>query len=616
LSLPPPNPASAAALFSAFVFGRRNRVISLWSPAVSRAPASHPAITAALRDCRRTAWSVGLFSGAVNILMLAGPLYMLQVYDRVLASRSVPTLIALSLLLGGAFIVQAVIDLVRSRIVARAAGFLDQHLSAVVHGAVIRLAAVGRSGGDAHEPVRDLDQIRAFLTGQGPIAIVDLPWIPVFLFICALVHPWLGLLSLAGGILLAGATLLTERASRGPARDANRAARARARQTEADRRNSESAIAMGMQGFLETRWLALNAAYLASAQRASDAIAFYASLSKIIRMALQSAALGLGAYLVIHQELMPGAMIASSVTMARALAPIETAIANWRGFVAARDAIRRLTEALARAGTDPEQTALPKPSSSLTAQSVAINAPESRQLLIGNVGFALGAGEVMGVIGPSGCGKTSLVRALVGVWRPAQGAIRIDGAALEQWPADILGPEIGYLSQGVDLFDGTVAENIARMRPDRDDGAVVRAAQAAGAHDMILRLPNGYDTPIGQGGAALSAGQRQRVGLARALYGDPFLIVLDEPNANLDGEGETALLEAIRNVKARGGIVILVAHRAAMLAVCDKLLVLCDGTQQAFGTARDLLRQPEARAVPAANPNLRIVSAAAGEGVR
>jgi ATP-binding cassette subfamily C protein len=300
--------------------------------------------------------------------------------------------------------------------------------------------------------------------------------------------------------------------------------------------------------------------------------------------------------------------------MARALAPIETAIANWRGFVAARDAIRRLKESLARAGTDPEQTALPKPAQSLAAEGVAITAPEGRQLIVGNVSFALAAGDAMGIIGPSGCGKTSLVRALVGAWRPAQGAIRIDGAALEQWPSGIIGPETGYLSQGVDLFDGTVAENIARMQPDRDDSAVVRAAQVAGAHEMILRLPNGYDTAIGHNGAALSAGQRQRVGLARALYGEPFLIVLDEPNANLDGEGEAALLQAIRGVKQRGGIVILVAHRAAMLAVCDKLLVLCNGTQQAFGAARDLLARPEPRAAAATNPNLRIVSAAAGEG--
>ena len=553
----------------------------------------------------------------VNTLMLAGPLYMLQVYDRVLVSHSVPTLIALSVLLCAAFALQATMDLIRSRVVTRSAGFLDEHLSAVVHTAVIRLSAAGRQIGEVHEPVRDLDQIRTFLTGQGPIAIVDLPWIPVFLLICGLIHPWLGMLSLIGGIMLASATLLTEWASRTPARDANRSARARSIMVEADRRNSETTIAMGLETALSQRWLALNEGYLAAVERSSDVITFYASLSKVTRVMLQSAALGLGAYLVIHQELMPGAMIASSIMMARALAPIETAIANWRGFVAARDSIGRLTHALARVGTDPVRTALPKPRGSLVAESVTVVPPEGKAAIVGNVSFSLTAGEVMGIVGPSGSGKTSLVRALVGVWRPAQGAVRVDGAPLEQWPPEIIGPDLGYLSQAVDLFDGTVAENIARMAVEPDDGAVVRAAQAAGAHEMILRLPHGYDTRVGQAGAILSAGQRQRVALARALYGDPFLIVLDEPNANLDGDGEAALLQAIRDAKARGAVVILIAHRAGMLSVCDKVLILRDGAQYAFGPCHEILSNLAPRpAIAVTNTNLKIVGAAANGGVR
>ena len=346
-------------------------------------------------------------------------------------------------------------------------------------------------------------------------------------------------------------------------------------------------------------------------------IGFYASLSKMTRMILQSAALGLGAYLVIGHELMPGAMIASSIMMARALAPIEIAIANWRGFVAARDSLGRLTNVLTRVGTDPVRTALPKPSRSLVAENVAVISPEGKTAIVGKVNFTLAAGEVMGIIGPSGSGKTSLVRALVGVWRPAQGAVRVDGAALEQWPPKIIGPDLGYLSQAVDLFDGTVAENIARMNVEPDDGAVVRAARAAGAHEMILRLPDGYDTRIGEAGAILSAGQRQRVALARALYGDPFLVVLDEPNANLDGDGEAALLQAIRDTKARGGIVVLIAHRAAMLAVCDKLLVLLDGAQHAFGPCHEILRNMTPQpAVAVTNANLKIVGGAANGGVR
>lgn len=591
----------------------------LSSSLASRVRTPHPAIAAALSDCRQVLWSVALFSAVVNMLMLAGPLYMLQVYDRVLASHSIPTLVALSVLLCGAFALQATLDLIRGRIVTRAAGFLDAHLSGVVHAAVIRLSASGRQASDMPEPVRDLDQIRSFLTGQGPIAIVDLPWIPAFLLICALIHPWLGLLSLVGGLLLASATLMTEKASRSPAREVNRHARARSVMVDAARRNSETAIAMDLEPALSQRWLALNTTYLAAVARASDVVSVYASLSKVTRMMLQSAALGLGAYLVIRGELMPGAMIASSIMMARALAPIETAIANWRGFVAARDSVGRLTHALERIGPDAVRTALPKPQHSLAAEGVTVVPPEGKAAVVGNINFALTAGEVMGIVGPSGSGKTSLVRALVGVWLTAQGKVRIDGAALADWPRDIIGAELGYVSQAVDLFDGTVAENIARMAAAPDDGAVVRAAQAAGAHDMILRLADGYDTRIGPAGAMLSAGQRQRIALARALYRDPFLIVLDEPNANLDSDGEAALLKAIQDARARGAIVVVIAHRTGVLSACDKLLVLRDGTQHAFGPCRELLRAmsaPPAQqpAVASGGTNLKIVSDATHGG--
>ena len=590
-------------------------MIGMSSTPTLRAEVAHPALAAALTDCRHTFWSVALFSSVVNLLMLAGPLYMLQVYDRVLASHSVPTLIALSVLLFGALAFQALMDLIRSRLVMRSAGFLDEHLSAVVHSAVIRLSAFGRQTGEVHEPVRDLDQIRSFLTGQGPIAIVDLPWIPVFLLLCGLIHPWLGMLALMGGIVLAGTTLFTERASRAPARETNRSARARSITLEADRRNSETIIAMSLEPALSQRWLTLNAGYLRAAERSSDVVSFYASLSKMTRMMLQSAALGLGAYLVIGHELMPGAMIASSIMMARALAPIETAIANWRGFVGARDSIVRLRRMLTQLGTEPVRTALPRPSRSLVAENVTVVAADGRSAIVGNISFELTAGEVMGVIGPSGSGKTSLARALVGVWLPVRGAVRIDGAALEHWSPEIIGPNLGYLSQAVDLFDGTVAENIARMAVAPDDSAVIRAAQAAGAHEMILRLPKGYDTRIGEAGAILSAGQRQRIALARALYGEPFLIVLDEPNANLDGDGEAALLRAIRGAKERGAIVILIAHRAAMLAVCDKVLVLREGAQHAFGPCHEILRSMTSQpAVATSNANLKIVAGAASGG--
>ena len=574
-------------------------------------------MTAALADCRGVFCNVAVFSAVVNLLMLAAPLYMLQVYDRVLTSHSIPTLLALSGLLCGAFALQTGMDLIRGRLVTRAARFLDEHLAAAAHLAIVRLCALGRTGATA-EPVRDLDRIRTFLTGQGPIALVDLPWIPLFLLLCGLIHPWLGLLAFGGGVLLAGLTLLTEIATRSAAREANQNAQSRSRLAEEDRRNAETTAAMRMESHRSRRWRSLNTRYLTATERAADAVNLYAGLSKMVRMMLQSAALGLGAYLVIRQALMPGAMIASSIMMARALAPIETAIANWRGFVAARDSGRRLSRMLAETADPPSPTALPAPCGEFAVENVAVVAPGGSSAIVAGIGFTLNAGEAMGIIGRSGSGKTSLVRALVGVWQPARGSVRIDGAALEQWPPEILGPAVGYVAQAVDLFDGTVAENIARMATQPDDAAVVAAARAAGAHDMILRLPAGYDTLIGQGGEMLSAGQRQRVALARALYGDPFLIVLDEPNANLDSDGEAALLQAIDGAKRRGAVVILIAHRMGMLSVCDKLLVLADNAQQAFGPAAEVLRglAPQQPAVATAKAGLKLVAAATEESVR
>jgi PrtD family type I secretion system ABC transporter len=571
---------------------------------------AHPDVAAALRDCRRAFWSVALFSGIVNLLMLAGPLYMLQIYDRVLASRSVPTLIALSVFLVGAYAFQGTLDLIRSRVVVRAAALLDQHLALTVHAAVVRLAIASRHPGEAHQPVRDLDQIRAFLTGAGPIAMVDLPWIPVFLFVCFLIHPWLGTASIAGGVVLFAITLLTERASRTPARMVARDGGMRSALVEADRRNSETIVAMGMTGVLAKRWARINDQYIAAVGLATDVTSSYSSVSKVLRLLLQSLILGLGAYLVIRQELTAGAMIAASIMMGRALAPIETAIANWRVFIAARQSVTRLSDTLARVQRKDAATALPKPVRSLEVEQVTIAAPGSPSPIVGNIRFGLKAGEALGIIGPSGAGKTSLVRVLVGIWPPAKGSVRLDGAALDQWDPELLGRHVGFVSQTVELFDGTISENIARMEIAPDAEAVLRAAQAAGAHDMILRLPGGYDTKVGEGGAVLSGGQRQRIALARALHGDPFLVVLDEPNSNLDGDGEAALQQAIINLKARGAIVVLIAHRPAALAACDKVLLLTNGLQQNFGPRDEVLSKIIARPVqPAsASGNLKVVS--------
>jgi ATP-binding cassette subfamily C protein len=559
--------------------------------------------------------------------MLAGPLYMLQVYDRVLASQSVPTLVALSILLLGAYAFQGILDMIRSRVVVRVSRLLDRHLSSVTQDAVVRLAVANRQSSDANQPVRDLDQIRSFLTTPGPVAIVDLPWMPFFLLICFLIHPWIGIASLVGAIALLTTTLLTERASRFPSREAARTGGQRAAMVEANRRNSETITAMGLGGALTRRWESVNDAYLVATERACDIVGSFGGLSKVLRMVLQSAMLGLGAYLVIRHEMTAGAMIASSIMMARALAPIETVIANWRGFLAARDSARRLSDVLSRMGVTPDRTELPRPQRSLDVESVTVAAPGTASVIVNNINFRLAAGDVLGIVGPSGSGKTSLVRALVGVWRPVRGSIRLDGAALDHWTPDALGPHVGYVAQAVDLFDGTVAENIARMKLEPNPEAVIGAATAAGANEMILRLPSGYDTRIGDAGSVLSAGQRQRVALARALYDDPFLIVLDEPNANLDSEGETALLQSIRMAKLRGAIVIMIAHRASALAVCDKVLVLREGAQQAFGPRDEVLRKlaPQQQVQPNSQPagqqgvmhaavNLKVVEPSGGGG--
>jgi ATP-binding cassette subfamily C protein len=480
-------------------------------------------------------------------------------------------------------------------VVVRGAALLDRQLSRAVHGGVVRMGILSRTPGEALQLVRDLDQIRAFLTSAGPIAIVDLPWMPIFLAICYFIHPWLGILSLIGALVLMVMTILTERASRAPARALARDSGMRGAMIEADRRNSESAVAMGMVGTLADRWERVNLRYLEAAGRSSDIVGSYGSLSKVLRLFLQSAILGLGAYLVIRNELTAGAMIAASIMMGRALAPIETAIANWRGFVGARQSTYRLSDMLTRLRTGSTATELPKPTESLDVEGIAVGAPGSEAVILRDIRFKLNAGEALGIIGPSGAGKTSLLRTLVGIWPPLRGTARLDGAALNQWDPEALGRSIGLVSQGVELFDGTIAENIARMAIEPDSEAVLRAARTAGAHDMILKLPAGYDTRIGEGGTILSAGQRQRIGFARALFGEPFMVVLDEPHANLDNEGEIALTQALQALKARGAVVIIIAHRPSAISVCDKVLVVANGAQQAFGPRDEVLQKVVAR---------------------
>jgi ATP-binding cassette, subfamily C, type I secretion system permease/ATPase len=561
-----------------------------------------PTIRAALQSCRSVFLSLGLISGVINILMLTGSFFMLQVYDRVLPSQSVPTLVGLALLATVLFVLQGALEVIRSRVNVRIGAHLDHTLSSRVYDALVRLPLKTRGDGDGLQPLRDLDYVRSFLSGGGPAAFFDLPWLPVYLGICFLFHFWIGVTALAGSLVLIALALLTEYRMRAPAKEAARFATTRTAFAAAGRRNAEVLKAMGMSRHVGDRWSAANRDYLAANERASDIASGLGGLSKVFRTILQSAVLAVGAFLVIRQESTAGIIIASSILTSRALAPVELAIANWKGFVAARQGAQRLYQLLELLPAEQEPMRLPKPKSALSVTNVAVLPPGSERLAVTDISFELKSGQGLAIIGPSGSGKSSLARALVGVWQPARGNVRLDRATLDQWSSGVLGQHIGYLPQDVELFDGTVASNIGRFDVKAKPEEILEAAQAAGVHDLILSLPGGYATPIGELGTAISGGQRQRIALARALYGNPFLVVLDEPSSNLDSDGEGALTQAIMNVRARGGIVIVVAHRPSALAGVDQVLVMRDGKQQIMGAKDEVMNKLMRPSAPIATP--------------
>lgn len=539
--------------------------------------------------------SVGVFSGFVNVLALAGSFYMLQIYDRILPSESVPTLVALTGLLIGLYLVYGMLDLVRVRLMGRVGARFDHDVREPVFNALHTLPLRQQSSVDAAQPLRDLDQVRSFLSSLGPTAFFDLPWVPIYLFAVYLLHPVLGMTAAAGAALLVLIAILTEVRSAKPTQAAAQSGMDRSALSEAMRRNAEVIQAMGLARHLRQRWGDVSDRFVGEQMAASDTVTGFGTLSKVLRLLLQSGILGLGAYLVILDQVTPGVIIAASIITSRALAPVETSISHWRGFVAARQAYRRLNEVLAGAlsGADGEPIDLPAPRSTLSVQALAIAPPGVKVPVIRNVSFDLKAGDGLGIIGPSAAGKSTLVRALVGIWKPMAlgGAVRLDGAALQQWTPEKLGRHIGYLPQDVELFAGTIADNISRFDPEQNDEDIVRAAKVAGVHDMVVQLSDGYLTEVGESGRQLSAGQRQRVALARALYKDPFLVVLDEPNSNLDAVGEAALAGAIQSVRKRGGIAIIVAHRPSALATVDQVLAMANGQVADFGPKDDVLRK-------------------------
>jgi len=560
-------------------------------------------VNSAITRCRGAFLAVGIFTGLLNVLALTGSIYMLQVYDRVLPSHSVPTLVGLTILLVVIYAGMGALDVLRAKMLTRIGMKIERALRRRVLSCVLLLPLRTGQSGDGLQLVRDLDHLRSFLSSAGPTALFDLPWMPFYLLIVYLMHPWLGALALVGAVILVTITLMMEFKSREPTNKSALAGAARNTFSEISRRNSESIQALGMGPRIVSMWEELSERQLFHQVGATDMATGFGSFSKILRQVLQSAVLGLGAYLVIEGEASAGIMIAASILVSRALAPIELAIANWRGFISARQGAERLTKMLKLLPERQDGLKLPRPQSSLSVEGLWVSVPGQRRPIIQNTSLELKAGDGLGVIGPSASGKSTLARALVGAWLPSSGKVRLDGAALDQWPSEELGAHVGYLAQAIELFDGTVGQNIARFDPSATSDSIIKAAKAAGVHDLIVHLPQGYDTELGPSGEALSAGQRQRVGLARALYGDPFLVVLDEPNSNLDADGDVALTAAIKNVRERGGIVVVIAHRPSALAGLDLLLVLANGQVKAFGPKEDVLRKMIQQQPPPSAPN-------------
>ncbi|AOF92153.1 type I secretion system permease/ATPase [Sinorhizobium sp. RAC02] len=534
--------------------------------------------------------AIGLFSFFVNLLVLTGPLFMLQIYDRVLASRSEATLVALTGLIIGLYLIMGVLDHIRSRVAARIGARFQARFDKRVFNAVLDRTALSAQGISTVTGMRDLDAIQKVLSSPAVFTVFDIPWTPFFIFIIFTFHPWMGVLGLVGGLILVALTWLNQNGTKEDQERAMIAGRQSDEMTQTLQKESDTVRALGMRRAVASRWQLLRDKALEANIRYSDSNGFYSITSKTFRVFLQSAILALGAYLVLKNEITAGAMIASSIIIGRALAPIEGAIGHWALIQRAMQGWRQLAELLSRVPEEDARTALPKPRALLEVEQVTVVPPGEKVATVRMLSFELKPGQALGVIGQSASGKSTLARILTGIWPPAGGKVRLDGASLEQYGTDGLADHVGYLPQDVVLFEGTIAENIARMTLDPDPVKVVEAAKKAGAHDMILRLPEGYDTRLPAMGGRLSGGQKQRVGLARALYGDPVLLVLDEPNSNLDADGSMALNQAIRNMKTEGKSIVIMAHRPAAIEECELILIMENGQRLAFGPRDDVLR--------------------------
>lgn len=558
-------------------------------------------VSTALEQSRAAFWSVGFFSLFINLLMLTGPLFMLQIYDRVLTSKSHPTLIALIVLVGGLFLFLGLLEFIRIRILARIGEQFANNLGQKAMRATIE-HTVNQTPNMGISPIRDMETIKQFIAGPGPSTLFDLPWTPIYLAVNFMLHWILGLFSVAATLILILIAILNELTSRKLSEKALHASTTSERAAEEARRNAEVITAMGMQQNIEQRWQFIQqqaqTAMLALSNRAS----IFTSMSKSVRMFLQSLVLAVGALLAINQLISPGAMIAASIILTRALAPIDQSIAGWRSFLNARKSYQRLSHILENVHQETDPMPLPAPKGKVEVEELYLAPPGSRTPLLQGLQFSINPGEALGILGQSGAGKSSLARTLAGIWVPQKGDVRLDGASLSQWSKAQLGAAIGYLPQSVDLHAGTVKENIARLNPDADPNEIIKAAVNAEVHNLILSLPKGYDTELGPGGLSLSGGQKQRIGLARAFFGNPALLILDEPNSNLDQEGEEALFNALTGAKKNGQTIIIIAHRPSAIKIVDKLLYLKEGRQSAFGPRDEILSKILARPVnPATN---------------
>jgi ATP-binding cassette, subfamily C, bacterial exporter for protease/lipase len=581
-------------------------------------PASSPQdeMQLAMRKLRNAFITVAVFSGFLNVLMLTPSLYMMQVYDRVLGSRNEATLWVLTLLVVGAFVFMGVLEAIRTWVLVRVGARFDATLNTRVFNATFERSLM-QAGSNAAQPMHDLNTVRQTITGPALLTLFDAPWMPVYLVVISLFSIELGLFALVGALILAALALLNEKISKPRLDEAQKYSAQSQLALTNHLRNAEVIEAMGMLPSIRKRWHGLHQKQIQLQASASDQAAVMGGLTKFVRITMQSLSLGFGALLVLEGHMSPGSMIAASILVSRALAPVEMLVGNWKQIITGRSAYARLQMLLNAHPARQYGMSLPAPTGAMRFEAVSTAAPGSKQAILKNLSFAIAAGECIAVIGPSGSGKSTLARLMVGVWPALAGTVRLDGADLYRWSKDELGPHLGYLPQDIELFDGTVAENIARFG-EVDSDLVIAAAKRAGMHEIILRLPKGYDTPLGVGGSALSGGQKQRIGLARALYGDPALLVLDEPNSNLDEQGERALTETIRDLNAKGKTTVLITHRMSALSVVQKIMVLSEGTLKAFGPRDEVLAamqgKPANGVKPPAAPQLGHVPVPASPG--